>query len=334
MEFHQHFSTIDTHTAGEPLRIIISGVPDIKGNTMLEKRQYFTENLDHIRQILMYEPRGHHGMYGCIVTPPVSEKAEFGVLFMHNEGLSTMCGHGIIAVVTALVETGRLHISPEKETILIDSPAGLITAKVYFENNEVQSVAFLNVPSFVYKKNLVLTVGNRECQIDVAYGGAFYAIVTASDFSLSLNIEQLPMIQKTAKQIKEAIEDKLMVQHPLEDGISGIYGVIFTDKAHRPNSDLRSVTVFADQQIDRSPCGTGTSALLASLYESGRLAENDLFVNESIVGSQLSGKCVGKTMIKDYQAIITEINGRAFVTGLHQFFVDPSDPLADGFLLK
>lgn len=334
MEFHQHFSTIDTHTAGEPLRIIISGVPDIKGTTMLEKKQYFTENLDHVRKILMYEPRGHHGMYGCIVTPPVSEEAEFGVLFMHNEGLSTMCGHGIIAVVTALVETGRVQLSAEKGTILIDSPAGLITAKVSFENNEVLSVAFLNVPSFVYRKNLAITVGNKDCQLDVAYGGAFYAIVKASDFSLSLNIEQLPMIQKTAKQIKEAIEDKQMVQHPLEAGITGIYGVIFTDQAQRPNSDLRSVTIFADQQIDRSPCGTGTSALLASLYESGRLVENDLFVNESIVGSQLSGKCVKRTMVKDYQAIIPEINGKAFVTGLHQFFVDPSDPLAAGFLLK
>ncbi|MFC7395519.1 proline racemase family protein [Scopulibacillus cellulosilyticus] len=331
MQFNQHFSTIDTHTAGEPLRIITSGIPFIKGNTMLEKRAFFNDHLDPIRRKLMYEPRGHHGMYGCVVTPPISDNAYFGVLFMHNEGLSTMCGHGVIAVVTALIETGQLTVTGPEQRIVIDSPAGHIIAHADCKGSEVSSVTFENVPSFVFEKDLLL---DQNVGVTIAYGGAFYAIVRAEDLGLSVDISQLAKIQEAAKKIKEDIERKWSIQHPLEENINGIYGVIFTDKPQKADSDVRTVTIFADQQIDRSPCGTGTCALLASLYEQGKLTDKTPFINESIIGSQFTGKVTGKTMVEQFQAIIPQITGKAFITGLHQFFIDPSDPHESGFLLK
>lgn len=334
MQFHQHFTTIDTHSAGEPLRIIVSGIPDIKGSTMLEKRRYFTEHFDDIRKLLMYEPRGHHGMYGCIVTPPVSEEAEFGVLFLHSEGQSTMCGHGIIAVVTALIETGRLRISEEKTSILIDSPAGLITAKVHLENKQIHSVSFINVPSFLYKKDVRISVNGMECQLDIAFGGAFYAIVSAKDLHANVEIEEIARLQAFSKEIKKTLESQFKLVHPNKEEIQGLYGVIFTDSPKKANSYIRSVTIFADRQIDRSPCGTGTAALLAVNYSRGKLTEHEAVVNESIIGSQFTGEIVDKTMVGRFDAVIPQITGKAFVTGFHQFIVDPADPLAAGFLLK
>ncbi|WP_026678993.1 proline racemase family protein [Fictibacillus gelatini] len=331
MQFSGHFSTIDTHTAGEPLRIITSGVPFLQGKTMLDKRTQFAEHFDHIRQTLMYEPRGHHGMYGCVVMPPESSNADFGVLFMRNEGFSTMCGHGIIAVVTALIETGQLYVKGADEPIIIDSPAGQIVAYADCAGSEVKSVTFNNVPSFVFEKEHVL---ESNVKAEIAYGGAFYVIVDAKAFDVRIEIEQLAKIQQIAKQVKEEIERKVIVQHPLEKKINGIYGVIFTDEPQKENSDMRSVTIFADQQIDRSPCGTGTSALLASLYENGKLQEATPFVNESVIGSQFVGTITGTARVGDFEAVIPQIKGRAFITGLHQFFIDPDDPLSAGFLLK
>ncbi|MGP4079149.1 proline racemase family protein [Pseudalkalibacillus sp. R45] len=334
MEFKRMLTTVDTHTAGEPLRIITGGLPLIKGDSILEKRAYFTDHLDVIRTILMHEPRGHHGMYGCIVTPPENKDSNFGVLFMHNEGLSTMCGHGIIGVVTAGIEMGFLETYGQGSSIYtIDSPAGKITAEAVYDNHKVSSVSFLNVPSFVYKEEFEISLGHKTFKVDIAFGGAFYAIVQAKDLDLQVEIQQLSKIQKWGKSIKEEIEKTLDVKHPLEDKIQGIYGVIFSDQPEKKESNLRNVTVFADQQIDRSPCGTGTAARMAALYQKGVLKENQSFVHESIIASQLKGEIIESTKIGGFQAIIPKISGSAFITGSHQFFIDPSDPLSEGFLL-
>lgn len=334
MELKQLLTTIDTHVAGEPLRIITSGIPQIKGSTILEKRAYFREHLDHIRKVLMYEPRGHHGMYGCILTSPVSTDADFGVLFMHNDGLSTMCGHGIIGSVTAAIETGLLPNLDDDLPIVIDSPAGKVTAYAKCRGTQVKSVSFDNVPSFVLAQDVEVNVQEAKFHVDVAYGGAFYAIVHASDIGLSAEISQLSRLQRWGRLIKRHIEGKMEIVHPLEKELKGIYGVIFSDHPQKENSDLRNVTIFADEQVDRSPCGTGTSARMATLFQRGKLEIGDLFVHEGIVGGQFVGKIIGTTTVGKYPAIIPSIGGRAFITGLHQFMVDPTDPLAEGFLLQ
>lgn len=334
MHINQLYTTIDAHTGGEPLRIITGGVPPLAGETILEKRRYFREELDHIRQVLMYEPRGHHGMYGCVMTEPVSPDAAFGVLFMHNEGYSTMCGHGIIAVVTAAIETGVLQVTDQSEPIVIDSPAGQIVAHAHVEGTEVQSVSFENVPSFVFAQDIPIEWEGRIFPVDISFGGAFYAIVQAKDLGVQVEIEQLAAMQEWGKQIKEQVEAQLAVVHPLEPELKGIYGVIISDEPRVEGSDLRNVTIFADKQVDRSPCGTGTAARVAALYARDELAVRERFVHEGIVGSQFIGKVVGTTQVGSYQAVIPSIEGKAYITGLHQFVVDPDDPLKDGFLLR
>lgn len=334
MKFNQLFTTIDAHTGGEPLRIITGGIPPLKGDTILEMRAYFRNNLDYIRQILMYEPRGHHGMYGCVITPPVSAEADFGVLFMHNEGYSTMCGHGIIAVVTAVIETGWIKVQGSNPKIVIDSPAGLITAHAKCEGSNVKSVSFENVPSFVLASSVPLSLGGRQFTADIAYGGAFYAIVNAEDLGVRTEIEQLPFLQNWGAEIKAAIEQQMVVEHPHEKEINGIYGVIISDSPRKADSHLRNITVFANKQIDRSPCGTGTCARVAALYQRGHLKMTDRFVHEGILDSQFIARISKTTTVGQYDAIVPTIEGQAHLTGFHQFVVDPTDPLADGFLLQ
>lgn len=333
MEFNQHFTTIDVHTAGEPLRIITGGVPPIPGKTIFEKRSYFLKNMDHIREVLMYEPRGHEGMYGCIITEPVSQGAHFGVLFMHNEGLSTMCGHGIIAAVTTVIETG-LFTFKENEKIIIDSPAGKIIASAKCEGTKVASVSFENVPSFVFEANVPVTVGGIDCSVDIVFGGAFYAIVDANVLDIKVEIPQLSTLKKIGRTIKEQIEAKLKVVHPFEKDLHGIYGVIISDQPKKADSHLRNVTVFAEEQIDRSPCGTGTAGRIAALYHHGKLSIGEKFVHESIIGSQFTAEILSTTKVGDFEAVVPQITGNAFITGFQQFVVDPSDPLKKGFLLR
>lgn len=334
MHINQLFTTIEAHTGGEPLRIITGGIPPLAGETILEKRRYIREELDHIRRVLMYEPRGHHGMYGCVMTEPVSPDAAFGVLFMHNEGYSTMCGHGIIAVVTAAIETGILRLEGPNERIVIDSPAGRIIAHATVKESLVHSVSFENVPSFVLAHDVPIEWGGRNFSVDISFGGAFYAVVQAEDIGVQVEMEQLAELQEWGRRIKEQIEAKMEVVHPLEPELKGIYGVIISDKPRVEGSDLRNVTIFADKQVDRSPCGTGTAARVATLHARGKLALGESFVHEGIVGSQFIGKVVATTQVGSYPAVIPSIEGKAFITGLHQFVVDPTDPLKDGFLLR
>ncbi|TCP23442.1 proline racemase [Scopulibacillus darangshiensis] len=334
MQFEDQYTTIDAHTAGEPLRIITGGIPPVPGKKMLEKRAFFKKEWDHIRKVLMHEPRGHEGMYGCVVTPPVSDDADFGVLFMHNEGFSTMCGHGIIAVVTALVETGYFKSREEKVRFVIDSPAGKIIARAEHDGLEVASVSFENVPSFIYQSHVPLKLKGRTFEIDIAFGGAFYAIVQAKDLGVSVGIEKVAKLKDWGEVIKEQIEKELDVVHPLEKELKGIYGVIICDDAEKEDSDRKNVTIFADGQIDRSPCGTGTCAQMAELFHKGQLKQGELFVSESIVASQLTGRVLAKTTVGPFNAVLPELTGSAFITGYHQFVVDPADPLKEGFLLK
>src|SRR5262245_34787769 len=336
--------TIDAHAAGEPLRLIVDGFPTPRGRTMLEKREWVRRNADHVRRALMLEPRGHADMYGAIFTEPVSPGAHAGVLFMHNEGYSTMCGHGVVAVTTIALERGLLVPGGDGETIVYDSPAGTIRARARITQDagggfgdrdprsvRVEHVAFVNVPSFVLLPGVAVQLPSRTIRADVAFGGAFYAIVDSEAVGLPIDLAHLPELRRVGMEIKRAIEAQHAVAHPLEPGLKGIYGTIFTGPANAAGADLRNVTIFADAEVDRSPCGTGTAAVMAVLDAMGLLVDDKPFVHESLIGTTFAGCVSSRTQVGEYTAIVPEIQGSAWITGEHTFYVADDDPLRDGF---
>ncbi|HJU42418.1 MAG TPA: proline racemase family protein [Vicinamibacterales bacterium] len=343
--------TIDAHAAGEPLRLVIEGLPSPEGRTMLEKRAWAFKRLDHLRKGLILEPRGHTDMYGALLTEPVSRDAHAGVLFMHNEGWSTMCGHGIIAVTTVAVERGLIWPGaagkqgnggtpagkPTSVDVRYDTPAGLVQARAhlshYAESVRVESVAFRNVASFVFEPSLMVPVGGRKIPVDVAFGGAFYAIVDAEAAGVPIDAAHLPELRRLGMTIAREVEKLRRVVHPSDAGLEGIYGTIFTAPAQLPEAHLRNVTIFADAEVDRSPCGTGTAAVMAVLNDMGLLLDDVPFVHESIVGTTFRGRVVDRVEIGERAAIVPEIEGSAWITGEHTFLIDGDDPLKAGFRL-
>ena len=334
MRFERIISTIDAHAAGEPLRIITSGVPPLPGATILERRRYMAEHLDDVRRTLLFEPRGHADMYGAVLTPPVSPGADFGVLFLTNEGYSTMCGHGVIALSTVLLETGMVASRKEQTEVVYDSPAGLIKASAVVDDGRVTSVAFRNVPAFRFAHDLEVMTGVGRVRVDVAYGGAFYALVDAADLGVEVLPENAVTLTKLGMEIKRAVDREIEVVHPDEPELRGIYGTIISEPPRTASGDGRNITIYAEGAVDRSPCGTGTSAKLACLYEDGRLPLGKPYVHESVIGTMFTGRVLGETAVARYPAVETEIAGRGFMTGFHQFVVDPDDPTAGGFLVR
>ncbi len=328
-------TTLDVHTAGEPFRVITAGFPDLPGETILERRRYARENLDHLRTALMWEPRGHADMYGCIVTPPVGPEADIGVLFMHNEGYSTMCGHGIIGITKVALETGLLPAEAPQTTVKIDTPAGLVTAHARMDGARVKSVYFHNVPSFVLALDETVEVpGLGEVRYDIAFGGAFYAYVRAQDVGLTCAADEFrPLIEK-GMAIKRAIMASRSIPHPFEEDLSFLYGTIFVAPALGEGVHSRNVCIFAEGEVDRCPTGTGVSGRLAIHHARGEVGLDELIVVESIIGTRFSGRIVETTTYGPYSAIIPEIEGTAHFTGRHEFWIDPQDPLRDGFILR
>lgn len=328
-------TAIDAHTGGEPFRVIVDGFPELKGNTILEKRRFAKENYDHLRKALIWEPRGHADMYGCILTPPVTPGADFGILFIHNEGFSTMCGHGIIGIATVVLETGMLPLASPVTQIKIDSPAGLITAFAHIENNRVKNVSFLNVPSFVSELDAVVDVpGLGKVRYDLAFGGGFYAYVNAKDVGVSCTAEDFrPLIEK-GMAIKRAVMKSRRIAHPFEDDLSFLYGTIFVGEPKEAGSHSRNVCIFADGEVDRSPTGTGVSGRLAIHHRRGEIQKGESIVIESIIGTKFAGRVVEETTFGVYPAIIPEVQGEAYIIGRNELWINPNDPLNDGFLLR
>lgn len=327
-------TTIDAHTAGEPLRIISGGYPILQGKTILERRCFAKEHLDHLRTALMWEPRGHADMYGCIITQPVSDDADFGVLFLHNEGYSSMCGHGIIAVATVALETGMIPAVEPVTTLRIDAPAGLITAHVRVQNGSVESVAFQNVPSFVLALDEEVEVpGLGTIRYDLAYGGAFYAYVDAGQVGLRGTPEEFRALIDTGMAIKRAVIGARPILHPFERDLSFLYGTIFIAPP-LGDADSRNVCIFADGEVDRSPTGTGVSGRMALLYARRQVTMGEPRTFESIIGSVFTGRVLEETTFGPHPAIIPEVEGTAHITGRHEFVFDPDDPLKDGFILR
>jgi proline racemase len=327
-------TSIDAHAGGEPLRVIVAGFPPPEGDSILARRRHAKERYDGLRTALMWEPRGHREMYGCILTPAVTPGADFGVLFTHNEGYSTMCGHGIIAVTKVALETG-LAAKSEPETIVrIDTPAGLVTARARIVGGRVRSVAFRNVPSFVVGLDQSVEVpGLGVVGYDLAFGGAFYAYVQADSVGLTCAGVEYPSLVDRGMAIKRAVMASRPIVHPFEADLGFLYGTIFIAPPVGPGADSRNVCVFANGEVDRSPTGTGVSGRMAIHYERGEVGIGDPLVIESIVGSRFTGRVVETTSFGGYAALIPEVEGDAYITGIHRFVIDPEDPLRDGFLL-
>ncbi|MFH0992469.1 MAG: proline racemase family protein [bacterium] len=326
--------TVDAHSGGEPLRIIIDGYPELPGGTILEQRRFAKEKLDFLRTALMWEPRGHHEMYGCIITSPVSTEADFGILFLHNEGYSTMCGHGIIAVSMVAAETGLVKVKEPETIIRIDAPAGLITAHAKVSEGRVQSVAFRNVPSFVMALDETIQVpGLGTIRYDLAFGGAFYAFVQADQVGLSCRPEEYAELVEKGMAIKRAVMNARPIIHPFENDLSFLYGTIFIAPPIGPGADSRNVCIFADGEVDRSPTGTGVSARMAIHFARKQIVVGQPLTIESIIGSRFIGRVVRKTTFEHYDAIIPEVEGTAFMTGRNEFWIDPDDPFRNGFLI-
>ncbi len=320
-------STVDYHTAGEPFRIVSGGIPSLRGRTILEKRRYALDHLDDIRQLLVFEPRGHADMYGGFVTEPEDEGAQLGVVFFHNAGYSTACGHGTIALVTWAIEASMVPASGRLVEVVVDVPSGRLKTVATMQDGRVHSVRFRNVPSFVLLDGLRVTIAGRRIDVAVAYGGAFYAIVPVDRFELPIEPPFVPRFIEFGREIKAAIEAKGEIVHPLEAELAGIYGVMFT-------AENRNVTVFADGEVDRSPCGSGTSARLALLDQRGELARGSTLMHESIIGGRFASRVVGETRVGDHPAVITEVEGSAHLTGYHQFVLEANDPIGLGFLTR
>ena len=328
--------TIDAHTAGEPLRLIVDGFPSVEGATMQDKREWVRANYDHLRTALMLEPRGHTDMYGALLTEPERAASDAGVLFMHNAGFSTMCGHGVIAVATIAIERGL--ITPRRaDEIVLDTPAGQVTARPRVAAAAVPRVAgvsFRNVPSFVLHPAVAIRLNGRTIHADVAFGGAFYAIVDSEAVGLAIRGEQLAELRRAGMAIKHGVEAAVRVEHPEQPGLHGIYGTIFTGPPTSADADLRNVTIFAESEVDRSPCGTGTCAVMAVLAAMGILTPEQTFTHESIIGTRFRGRVAAELMVGDLPAIQPEIEGEAYITGESTFFIDERDPLAFGFALR
>lgn len=324
--------TFDVHAAGEPLRFVIGGIDRIPGNTMLERRRWAEEHEDSLRTSLMWEPRGHREMYGCILTDPVSTDADFGVLFLHNEGFSTMCGHGIIAIATVVVQAGLVSAVEPETIVRIDTPAGLVSAYVQVMNGVVDSVRFQNVPSFVTALDQSVDVpGIGSIHYDLAFGGAFYAYVQALPLGLHCTLDELPRLIELGSSIKHAVSRSRPIEHPFEPDMGFLYGTIFIAPPVG-KADSRNVCIFADGQVDRSPTGTGVSGRMALHFARGEVAIGESMVIESVIGTTFTGRVIGTTKFGQYAAVIPEVEGSAFITGRHEFFLDPRDPLKHGFL--
>ena len=317
------FRTIESHAAGEPLRVIVEGWPETPGATMLERRAHARAHFDRLRRFLMLEPRGHADMYGAVLTPPATPDGDLGVLFLHNEGFSTMCGHGIIALTTVLVETGRAGAE-----LKYDTPAGRVVAHAQVDGGRVRSVRFSNVESFVEAPDRSVEVpGIGTVRYDLAFGGAYYAYCDAADLGVGLAEQDAGALIDAGMRVKRAV----MAQGPIGSGALGyLYGTIVSGPPHGAGAHLRNVCIFADGQVDRSPTGTGVSGRVAIEHAAGRLPVGEPFVIESILGTRFTGR-VGSVTAR---GVIPEVEGSAWITGSCEFVWDERDPLNGGFLLR
>jgi proline racemase len=344
------FTAVDYHTAGEPFRIVTAGVPDIPGSSVLERREAAaTGPADRVRALLCNEPRGHPDMYGCFIVPPdpagtsvpasagPAHRAHLGALFWHKDGFSTACGHGTIALGTYAVDEGLVAAPDDGEVdVVIDVPSGRVTARVLRASGRTRAVVFRNVPAYPLARSVPVTTSRGEIRVDVAYGGAIYASARAADIGLTVEQAELADLIALGREVRSALDATDVGRHPADRRLGGVYGTIWFDHLGFDTSGAhqRNCTVFADGEVDRSPCGSGTSARLALLHADGQLPAGARLRHDSIIGTTFVGHVVGEVTAEGRSAVLTEVEGTAFRTGRHSFELDPDDPLGVGFQLR
>ncbi|MFP8884574.1 proline racemase family protein [Streptomyces mangrovi] len=333
MRSRRVFHAVDSHTEGMPTRVITGGIAPLPGATMAERRTYFMRNLDHIRTLLMYEPRGHAAMSGAILQPPTRPDADWGVIYIEVSGCLPMCGHGTIGVATVLVETGMVPVTEPVTTVRLDTPAGLVTAEVHVHDGAARAVTLRNVPSFAVALGEKVEVpGFGRITYDLAYGGNFYAILPVEELGLPFDRSRKEELLRAGLEVMAAINTAGEPVHPEDPGITGCHHV----QLLAPGSDARrsrNAMAIHPGWFDRSPCGTGTSARMAQLHARGELPLHRDFVNESFLGTSFTGRLVEETEVAGRAAVVPTFTGSAWITGTAQFFLDPTDPFPEGFLL-
>ncbi|MCC0680909.1 proline racemase [Clostridioides sp. ES-S-0005-03] len=335
MKFSRSIQAIDSHTAGEATRIVVGGIPNIKGNSMPEKKEYLEKNLDYLRTAIMLEPRGHNDMFGSVMTQPCCPDADFGIIFMDGGGYLNMCGHGTIGAMTAAIETGVVPAVEPITHVVMEAPAGIIRGDVTVVDGKAKEVSFLNVPAFLYKEGVEVDLpGVGIVKFDISFGGSFFAIIHASQLGLKIEPQNAGKLTELAMKLRDIINEKIEIQHPTLAHIKTVDLVEIYDEPTHPEATYKNVVIFGQGQVDRSPCGTGTSAKLATLHAKGELKVGEKFVYESILGTLFKGEIVEETKVADFNAVVPKISGSAYITGFNHFVIDEEDPLKHGFILK
>jgi proline racemase len=332
MKSRHVITTIDSHTGGEPTRLVLSGIP-LRGRTLLEQRDFMRQNYDHLRSALMCEPRGHRGMFGAVMAPATRAEVDFGIIWTdHNGSYLNMCGHGTIGIGFVCIEAGLVPLVEPLTTIRIDMPAGLVEARVDVENGRAKRTAIINVPAFLYRRELKVEVpGYGALPIDISFGGSFFAAVEAHALGIDVVRENVDALVRAGLAIREAVNKQVTVRHPTLDHIHSVDLVTIWGPGRAPGARYKNIHVFSDGSFDRSPGGTGTSHMMAILIHRGVMGEDESIVSESVTGSLFGGRMLSRTKVGEFDAWVPEISGTAFITGFHQFVIDPDDPHGHGF---
>jgi proline racemase/trans-L-3-hydroxyproline dehydratase len=334
MNIKKIVTTVDAHTAGEATRIVTGGIPHIPGKTMAEKKVWIQEHLDDLRKMLMWEPRGHQDMFGAILTAPASEDAHTGVIFMDSGGYLDMCGHGSMGAAAVLVDTGMVPVdgldNGMEKKIILDTPAGKITARVTIQDGGADGVSIRNVPAFYYDTVEIELAGLGQIRVDISYGGNFFALVNVNQLKMPLELSHLNQLKALGLEIRDRVNNSISIVHP---GTGKPARVDLTE-IYQNGDPVKNMVIFGNGQVDRSPCGTGTCAKMAWLHEMGRLGVGDTYYHASMLNTLFTGRIAAETRVGDRQAILPEITGRAHITGFHQFVAENKDPFKTGFLLS
>lgn len=328
--YEKNFVAVDTHTVGEITRVVLSGFPEMPGNTMIEKKKYLEEHCDEYRKALMFEPRGHHDMFGSIVTKPINSEADYGVIYMDTGGYLNMCGHGTIGTVTAIIEAGLVEAKEPYTEVVLDAPAGLIRTKAEVKGGKVVSVTLTNVPAFLYKENLETVIDGKKVTYDISFGGSFFALCDVTQIGLDIIPENIPALTEFGMKLIENANKENKIQHPELDITSVDLAELYCPTS-TPGCDMRNVVIFGDYMADRSPCGTGTSAKLATLYKRGKIGIGEPFVYESFIKTTFKGVIKEESKVGEFPAVIPQITGSAYLTGISTYIIDNEDPLKYGF---
>lgn len=335
MQYERSFATVELHTSGETFRLVTQGLPKVLGATIVERSAWLQKNADHYRRALMLEPRGHKDLYGGFLTEPVSEEADFGIIFLNNMGYSPHCGHGVIALATAAVELGWIERKSPETRVGIDAPCGFIEAFVEWDGNRVGAVRFVNVASFIFERDVTVTTPTfGKVTGDIAYGGATYFYVDGRPHNIAIREKDLSTITQFGYEIKTAINARGSFIHPEIPEFNDVYGVMVYGDPRHEGSTQANCCVYADRAIDRSPTGSGTAGRVAQLYLRGELSAADALVNESIIGTVFKGRVLSETKVGPLDAVIPEVSGKAHICGFANWIIDETDPLTYGFLVQ